>query len=429
MANGYSSSSALENLNRVSSGAQTNNIKKINSLQIDTSEMPAAAIFRKFTVNGEVGAKFTLYIVQDDTLKYYDFIDRAFELGHNNKHNNLEITMNSKSYYGNIAFPSGGGTYTIKLLASSDTETTGSNKHIISTSISKQTANATLTFKAVTANTSNYATFPTTTTAGALASQASIEFDWDITNASTDGGGFGLRLTGPYETISENSWYFTTTEVVLTNPRGDGEDEKNIIVSDLTDIGVGTELKYHKGTTVPTNKAGAAVGTTTVTAINSTTKTITFSKKVAFEDGETMTFRAYGSDAIFNAIGSKITFVQYPTVTPTVLTKTVRANVSSSTTVTLNGTYGVAGGDLVKYTGVGVNNSSSNLVTSVTASSSAGSMVVELAQILTAGTVLTFDGCHSVINFIGGITVSGYPSANKTIYLDLDPFITVGAAS
>lgn len=414
-------------------------MKKINSLQINTSEMPTIATSRKFTVSGEKGAKFTLYIVQEDTLKYYDFTAGAFELGHNNKDNNLEITMSGKSHHGNITFPSGGGTYTIKLLASSGTETSGSNKHIISRSISKQTANAILTFKAVTANTSNYATFPTTTTAGALAGQASIEFNWDITNASTDAGGFGLRLTGPFEAIHEKYWYFTTTEVVLTNPKGDGEDEKTIIVSDVTDIGIGTELKYHKGTTVPTNKAGAAVGTTTVTAINTTTKTITFSKSVAFEDGETMTFRAYGSTAIFNAIGSKITFTQYPTVIGTTLTKTVRANVSSSTTVTLTDTHGVAGGDFAKYTGVGVNNSSSNLITSVTpdcpdlTSSGAldndGSMVVELAQLLTAGTVLTFTGCHSVINFTGGITVQGYPSADKTIYLDLDPFITVGAAS
>ena len=50
-------------------------MKKITNLQIDTSEMPAAETSRRFTVNGENGAKFLMYIVQGGTLKYYDFID------------------------------------------------------------------------------------------------------------------------------------------------------------------------------------------------------------------------------------------------------------------------------------------------------------------------------------------------------------------
>ena len=56
-------------------------------------------------------------------------------------------------------------------------------------------------------------------------------------------------------------------------------------------------------------------------------------------------------------------------------------------------------------------------------------MVVQLAQTLTAGTVLTFDGTYKVINFSGGINISRYPTANKTIYLDLDKIITPGVAS
>ena len=247
-------------------------MKKITNLQIDTSEMPTAEVSRNFIVNGEVGAKFILHIVQNDTLKYYDFIDDAFELGHNNKNNNLEVTMSGSKYYRNIMFPSGGGTYTIKLIASEGTEIQGSNKHVISTSISKQSSDATITFTAVTANTSNYATFPTTTTAGALSDIANVNFNWNITNAATDSHGFGLRLTGPYKEIDETYWYFTTTEVVLDNPQGDGEDTDAVIVSDLTDIGIGTELKYHKGTTVPTDKAGDAVGTTRISAIDTENK-------------------------------------------------------------------------------------------------------------------------------------------------------------
>ena len=113
----------------------------------------------------------------------------------------------------------------------------------------------------------------------------------------------------------------------------------------------------------------------------------------------------------------------------TVLTKTVRGAVSSSTTVTLNGTYGIAGGNNVTFVGFGVDNSSNNAVTSISASSSAGSIVVQSAQTLSAGTVLTFIGSHSVINIANSIEITGYPSSNKTIYFSLDDFITLGAAS
>ena len=56
-------------------------------------------------------------------------------------------------------------------------------------------------------------------------------------------------------------------------------------------------------------------------------------------------------------------------------------------------------------------------------------MVVQLAQTLTAGTVLTFNDVFKTINFVGNIVINSYPNANRTIYLDLDKLITVGTAS
>ena len=42
----------------------------ISDLRIDTSSMPAAATTRRFTVTGDRGAEFILYILQDGTLKF-----------------------------------------------------------------------------------------------------------------------------------------------------------------------------------------------------------------------------------------------------------------------------------------------------------------------------------------------------------------------
>ena len=402
-------------------------MKKIYNLQIDTTNMPAEETVRSFTVRGDIDSKFIICVVQDGTIKYYDWIDESFELGHNDKNNNLEVTMTSGDYSGVIKFPSAGGTYIIKLIVSPGTETQSSNKYVISKSITKEASSPVVTFKAATANTANYATFPTTTSTGGTTSVANFDFDWDIVNASTDAGGFGLRLTGPYTFINDKYWYFTTTDTV----DGAVSSSTTVVVDDTTDIVVGMTISGVSG-------GDSLSSIPTILSIDTDTKTLTLNIAQTFTDGVTLTFKANGSSVIKDAIGLDVRFAQYPEVTPTVLTQNVRANVSSSTTVTLSSTHGVAGGDLISYSGVGVNNTSSNLITSVTPDcpdpddgtlDNDGLMVVELAQTLTAGTVLTFLDIFKTINFTGNIAINSYPDANRTIYLDLDKLITVGEAS
>jgi len=424
--NGAGSTAQIAYGNRLGVGSE--NVKKITNMQIDTSEIPAAGAQRRFTVNGEIGAEFMLNIIKDGTINYYDFVKGVFSAGHGSTNNNLIVTMKSKNYVFDIIFPSGGTSYTIKLTTSLGTEISNSNKLVISKSITQSNSDATITFKAVTANTGNYATFPTTTTTGAANGSDKLSFNWDITNASTDAGGFGLRLSG--RAVQGKDWYFTTTETVdgAIDP-SDVNNGLKVQVDDLTDIGVGSHISAVS--------AGSLSGTPSVMAIDTNTKTLTLNATQTFADGITLTFKAVGDVAIQNAIGCQLQFPSHGIEGETLIKK-VRANVSG-TTVTLDDTHGVAGGNLITYTGVGVNNSASNRITSVTpdcpdlTSSGAldndGSMVVELAQTLTAGTKITFNDVFKVINFKGTIGVSGYPSGNKTIYLDLDPIITVGAAS
>ena len=411
-------------------------MKKITSFTVDTSDMPYAASFKKFVVRGEPGANFTIVALKSASDNYYNFIDGAFESGHNNINNNLNVTLVKNIYSFSINFAQGGGDFVIKLITGIDTEVSSNgNKSVISKSISKATGNATMTFSPGTLNTSNYATFPTTTSEGAVTDTNTVNIGWDVVNVSNDTHGFGLRFSStPFTSIKvgDSYWYFSTTEAVGDNPAGDGEDSNTVTVADTSDLGVGTELFYHKGTTVPTNKAGSAVGTTLITAIDTDTKTITFSQDVAFEDGETMTFRAYGSKAIYYAINATMTF-PYMTITPTKFTKTIRAG-SSGTTINLNNTYGIAGGNHVTISGLGIDNSSANAVTSVTTDHDGGgadgAMVVQKSQSdLTTGAVVYFNDVHQTINLVGTLSISRYSSTNKTIYLDLDKFITVGAAS
>ena len=104
--------------------------------------------------------------------------------------------------------------------------------------------------------------------------------------------------------------------------------------------------------------------------------------------------------------------------TTTALTKTVRAN-SSGTTIDLNGTYGIAGGGHVVIKGLGVNNSSTNTVQSVSASSSAGGVVMQLDQtgVLT-GSTISFGGSTRIVTLTGIVTSLSYPSSNREINLN-----------
>ena len=443
MANGYgSSSSSTQSTTQgsVSSVARSGIgvSQQISSLTIDTSDMPTAITSRVFNVTGGKNAKFKIIALQNPSSSsthtlYYDWKSQAFESGHNDVNNDLVVSLSGGTYTNNINFPSGGGEFVIKLIPLNGTKIRNSRSGIITKTISKASANTTLTF-APRSTTSNYATQPTMQSTGTIDSVNIAEFNWDVENISNDTHGFGLRFASNYKAINENAFYFETTEDVVQNEKADGADAKTVTVTSTADLAIGMELIYYKGTTAPENNAGSAVGLTTITKIGTEANSagkfeITFSQVVGFDEGETMTFRAYGS-TMEDAIGLDMSFQGgFIAVSPTILTKTVRGDISNSQTINLNGTYGITGGNIIKYTGVGVDNSNVNSVTTVNASSTAGSIEVQLNQTLSAGTVLTFDGCHKIINFTGGFTIFKYPTANQNIYLDLDKYITVGAGS
>ena len=405
---------------------------RINSFQIDTSEMSNIAQSRRYTVSGDIGASFAIIALQNPSSSsthtlYYDFNSNAFESGHNNNQNNLNVTLTSTTHKGNINFPDGGGDFVIKLI-----QTNSDTTNIISKSISKVSTITTLTFQAETSNTNSYETFPTATSKGVLGTSGSVSFNWAITNKKTDANGFGLlqntsttfeelNLTRESSIITqiENAWYFKTTNTV----NGAITSATQFKVDDLTDIVVGMVITGVS--------PGSLTGEPFITNINTEDKTITISSAQTFADGITLTFKAYGSDNIFNAIGARFTF-NAVTVTPTILTKAMRNDNDSDQTLDLVDTYGIAGGNVVTYVGVNVDNDTSNRVTEVTTpdvDGNNGVITVETAQSLAQGVVLTFIGSFAIINFSGNITINSYPNADRTINFDVDKFLSVGAAS
>ena len=88
----------------------------------------------------------------------------------------------------------------------------------------------------------------------------------------------------------------------------------------------------------------------------------------------------------------------------------------------LNGTYGIAGGDHVFVKGFNIL-SGSVKVTAVSASSSAGSIVVDtaLADGAPQGASLTFIGSSQTIALTEAkIFITSYPTTDTTVNIDLD---------
>ena len=391
-------------------------VKKINSVVIDTTDMSAQQNVREITVDGDLNAEFTINIL-DSSGKFYDFETTTFSVG-NTKNKNLKVKLQGSSFSSNIFFPaaSGGDTYRVIVMANPvNTQFEGfTNKNVFNTTIS-QVANSTLTFTAATA-TSNYQAFATTTTSGSIttANNENVAISMELKNTASDGAGFGLRvIRNPIDT----DWYFQTTETV----DGAITSSTEVVVDDLTDIGIGT--------TITAVSSGSLSGTPIITAIDINTKTLTLSSAQTFADGITLTLKAFGSDAINTAIGCNI-IIQNLTASSAVLEKTVRTT-ASGTTVNLNGTYGIAGGDHVSVTGPFIDYADGeNTVTSISAASStAGSIVMATSQTVKAGTKIKFTGSTETVTVVGGLIVKRYPSSNRTINLFLDNFITVGTES
>tara|TARA_R100001082_G_scaffold33298_2_gene17259 strand:+ start:2121 stop:3335 length:1215 start_codon:yes stop_codon:yes gene_type:complete len=401
----------------------------IDEIVFNTNDVIAAGETRTLSFSGDEqleateGSKLINVQLFDNSspTKFYDFSTNTFTAGDNETTKNRRTKVDESI---NIVFPaSTSATYTVYAYTtpSSAVEfntSIASSKNIFKDTVT-QTGNTVLTFApATTTGSSTYKTLPTTTrTASIDAEEETISFSFTIENVDTDGNGFGLvTSTGtsdPYR-FNNKSLYFESTDTV--NGAISSTDE--VVVDDLTDISVGMVIAKVS--------SGSLSGTPSITAIDVNKKTLTLSSDQTFADGITLTFRAIGVGMIEDVIGAKVE-VSNLTVTPTVLTKTVRSAVSSSTTVTLNGTYGVAKGATIR--GLDVDNSSANAVQSVSASSSAGSMVVQVNQNLGAGTVLTFEGCNKIVKLTGDIAILKQPNANRTVNINLDDLLTSGVGS
>ena len=405
----------------------------INSKSILTTDLNAAGENRSLSMQGDVGAQVVIQVVSS-TNKFYNFVTSSFESSFNTK-SKLEVTLTSTNFSRLIHFPAGSSVkYFVIVSPKPYTDTVISGGVYVEEigSIS----DSTITFALITDNTAKYASDPvianTTTTGSPSASTSKIvNISGTINNATTDNDSQGLFvLSGA--SLNNNSFQFDTTKTISSNPSGDGVAGARAILSDVTDLVVGMRLIFHKGTTAPSS-------TTVIQAIDTELKQVIFSTSVPFEDGETMTLRAFGLSLAASAIGASIA-LNSSSIDPgrPEITTNVRAG-GSGTTINVTSTQGIPGGSKARFTGIGVDNSSTNNVNVVTpdpdGTDGDGVITCDLSQSLTVGTKLTFTSespkevLTTAATFNAQLTVTQFPQTNKTINIRIDDFITPGTVS
>ena len=422
--------------------------KIIKQVRIDQSNMSSLASSRTLFVQGEVGSEFIVNVIKSDGSNkesYYNFKTKTFTLDFISS-NSLRVKMVSSSFQTPILFPAdaSGELYRIILIAKEKT-TQLANGSFVTTRNITQVGTTTVAFELDEGSEINsdfqskYTAHPPDTglqsTGSTIKSgSTNIPIAWTLTNAASDTHGFGFMLPGRPSSnqfaIPDTYWFAQQIQVV----NGAINNSTTLVLDSVVNLFVGVTLSAANSGSIQTGDLGESP---IITAINGNTLTLSIAQTIA--DGVQLYFRAYGPTLISRVFGLGISFNNF-IAKGTELVKTVRTNTTfpesnGAVAINVNGTYGVAGNNLVRVTGFNIaEDGNNNLITSVSASSTAGSISVTFAgaadgvvsKVVPVGTKLYINGSHQEIKIEGVVVINKYPTTNAKLKLDLTKFITHG---
>ena len=432
--------------------------KTIKNFVIKDTDLTINAETRNFTINGDIGSKFIMQVVEKPASssameKYYNFKTKTFETttaGVNVNHF-LKRELVNNNYADRILFPANTSNgYKILLMADPDSPTILSQSLSSSNVFSKDindVANTTITFVFKTANTSTYASNPPSPNLtisappGLQQSVNTLDIAKTLTNTNSDANGFGLRITSAFDV--ETGIFCEKTHTI----NGAVSNSKTIVLDSVANIGPRDTITSVSG------GGDSLSGTPTISTVDIETNTITLTgNNQSFSDGSTLTFKITGKSRIERSFNISFDVANLTILTqdikkatessidrnvlignPLTVIKTVRGGVASgagpSGNLNLNGTYGISGGNKVSILGSGFFEDS-RVVSVSTPSSGAGAITSSNHDDLVGGATLTFVGSAQTISFTNcTFTPKSFPNSDLTINLDLDTFITPGTAS
>ena len=402
-------------------------VKYIKDVRVPRGKVHVSGGSKTITVLGDKDAVFCVEVKRTSDGGFYNFETNLFS-----------TTITSKSRLKNqkpgsftIAFPSNasGDTYTIIIWAEPHFNTEfnyGVNRLRHAVKLTQTSSNISVTFTTTAlgkATATTLATFHgapgSSPTSGELKSVSLTQIPF--TSHADD---HGLIMTIPdndpegddpdVKQVYSDVLYFEATE---NNVGGTAADSNQVVVADLTDLGVGMELTYITGT-----------------------KTLTLSRNQAITSGHTMTFRAYGQSNIGVAKSADVNIKEtYAATTdedglgPTTTVRT--ALTGAATTVLVNGTLGFGVGERVGrktfvQSSIIENSEDANptYLSGVSGSVEQGTLTITNGEFqpCDTGTIIYCRISSNKIYFLGNFWVYKYPEVNTTINIDMAKIFHVG---
>ena len=408
----------------------------IKNVNIDISQLKAEAQGRLLSIQADENAKYMIKISRASDTNLYNFDTEAFSVESSSCFFNATGSQSVA-----ISFPAAasGDTYNISIFATVETEFIFTENKLFHSIEIPQVGNGTITFTAIGSGFTNTnvgsVTGSKTDSFVTTSSPTILMRNKQITNQAAEQD-FGHFITNTIDEAGNNgiwdggAFYWQTTEAIVANPAGDGVSNNAVTVADLTGLVVGMTLVFHKGAVAPSS-------TTVISGIDLDTKTITFSTSTAFEDSETMTFRAFGPRLIKQAIGIGFTITS-PRVQLGQTTASVRTELTSSgPSINVSGTAGIGSGATIRMRGLAKNTSASRcVVNEIVGSLTAGSFNISNGEFeassdrpIRVKTKIYIDGSSNQVFLSGNININRFTDSDETIHIDMSKITTQGQNS
>ena len=428
-------------------------MKKITSFSIDSSAIPSIGGVKKYVINGDRNAAFSM-IITNQNGEFYNFPENTTvseEEGVYKPIGSFSLTpsrlatkkINNRGFYnGVIHFPtvSADDKYTIVLQAEAYLKTEFS-KNISLNSVYHaaeifQFKDTTVSFGvASTGSDSTYNTYPANITAvGPSTSVTTQKFSQPISFSRTVILGSSQFIIARQPVI--NDFYFTTTKDTFSAGSDKILELKDVsglslgmavsgtgiaANSTITDIKVGYKDENKSVATKSVYTIPKDIDTVNKTIVDSKGGTITLSEDTTSQAVDrTITFKGFGfkgSSAFNNTVFTIKNFNL--TIAPVITTTDVE--VDDDETITITSTDGIKAADTVIMSGIGV------VGTPHVDSISAGvSVEASTKQTIENGQTVTFTGSSQTATITADIEVQRYGKDDLVLILELDNILTVG---
>ena len=422
-------------------------MKEIKGITLSKTEIPPTVSNVAYKISGQQDAVFSLQIIDASTqTKFYNFKTKLFTTAFVSENVLSNIRIGAQGYQGNVSIPaaSGGNTYKFMVFADPFFDTkiadiASSDDYLLTSSLTQEPA-VTVRFSTSTEqltddepdNFEGVGSF-LGSTSGTSNSVSNTEVAFSQSIVDADSPVLGYKFTLPTATNASNSLSDALQPVdsdfyaaVATQTDGGATNSASMVVDSVSNLVIGMSLvSIVDSSDLEQSGSLGVLAYPTITAINTSTNTVTLSDTPTWADNKAVVFRAYGADLIRKSTGGVFEFnlTVFPTG-PVGSSKirnlgqvTVNGDVSASTSIAIDNIIGVSVGS--KIIGARVNSKeNANLITAV--HSSGTPITVTTAQSLADNTVLSVQGSSSSAVIEGTIIIKHFPIASSDIYFDID---------